>query len=495
MPGNGFAVRGDLRCNEMRFPFTWMLWLHRIGPAALLIGLATAPACAAPDAEADDRLKELIVVVRSDFGGRSTEGAGIVFGAEADRIYILTANHNVRGGADRLSPASQIQVQFRWLPAETMQATLLNSFDQVLDLAVITVKESPGASLRLDWLGDSDALSPGDSVNFLGHPNGHLWELTVKPSAVSRLDGTLIYFQSELVAPGNSGGGLFNQNRELVGMVRKADPPYGEAVSIVAALQWLQRFNYPILLSRPGSASTLAAFESEIAEDVKYNCLVLHIWPEGAINGADIAKRLAAPLAKVERNPLFRHSRSAQIGSLYRCMGGATLISGEISTQIPLALPYLERSLEFDPSQFLLRRNVATLQTAYRNGRSDFDILTTATLQVVRGGDDPDIPALEKKISSIMHSPERQAQDWLLHNATTPSLSEMLDLMRLKVKNEGNRDLPLEVSTRTLDSGLIEVKAAIGPSNFIWEVDYPAKAFTARNDLAGVLTQSVKPIK
>jgi hypothetical protein len=328
----------------------------------------------------------------------------------------------------------------------------------------------------------------------IGHPNGHLWETTVKPAAVSRQEGPRIYFQSELVAPGNSGGGLFNQNRELVGIVRKADPPYGEAISIVAALQWLQRFNYPILLSRPGSANSLAAFESQIAEDVKYNCLALSTWP-GNVKGADVVKRLSAPLAKVEGDPLFRHSRSAQIGSLYRCMGGATLINGEIDTQIPLALPYLERSLEFNPSQYLLRRNVATLQTAYRNGKGDLDLISTAVLQVVRGGDDPDIPALEKKISDIMHSPERQAQDWLLHQATSPKLIELLDMVRLKVKNEGNADFPVEVATRTLDGGLIEVKATIGPNSFIWEVDYAAKTFAPKTDLATFLTKNTKPTK
>lgn len=41
--------------------------------------------------------------------------------------------------------------------------------------------------------------------------------------------------ESEFVAPGTSGGGLFNENRELVGMVRKDNPPYGETVSIVTA--------------------------------------------------------------------------------------------------------------------------------------------------------------------------------------------------------------------------------------------------------------------
>ncbi len=483
----------------MRLPVTInrIMRLHRIGRAALCAGLAAFFAYAAPLTEVDDRVKDLIVVVRSDFGGGSAMAAGIIFGTEADRTYILTANHNVRRGVAGQNPAAEIVVQFRWLPGESTPATLLNSFDESLDLAVIAVKQNPGAGLRLDWLGDSDSLSPGDSVFFIGHPKGNLWEATVKPAAVSRHEGPRIYFQSELVAPGNSGGGLFNQNRELVGIVRKADPPYGEAVSIVAAIRWLQRFDYPILLSRPGSANTLAAFESEIADDVNYNCIAVATWPNNDYDGkgADIVKRLSIPLAKVEGNPLFRRSLSAKIGSLYRCMGGATLLSGEFAAQIPRALPYLERSLEFDPSQFLLRRNVATLQTAYREGEGDLKLVATAILQVLRGGDAADIPDVVAKIYAFLNSPERQAQDWLLHHATYPTLLHALDLVRLKIKNEGegNRDFPVEISTRALDGGVIEVKATIGPNNFIWEVNLAAKTFTAKNDLAAVLTKNVRP--
>ena len=39
-------------------------------------------------------------------------------------------------------------------------------------------------------------------------------------------------------------------------------------------------------------------------------------------------------------------------------------------------------------------------------------------------------------------------------------------------------------STRTLDGGLSEVKATIGNNNLIWEVNYVAKTFMAKNDPA-----------
>jgi hypothetical protein len=51
----------------------------------------------------------------------------------------------------------------------------------------------------------------------------------------------------------------------------------------------------------------------------------------------------------------------------------------------------------------------------------------------------------------------------------------------------------MDVSTSTLAGGLIEVKVALGPNIFLWNVDYNAKTFSAQNGLAKVIEDSVKP--
>jgi len=457
-----------------------------------LLAVFSFTCLAAPPGETDEQLKDLVVVVSSKFDGKPKLGAGIIFGTEADRVYILTANHNVRHGVGtEQQQADEVQVQFKWMPGETLKATLLNSFDDNLDLAVLVANVTTGGSLHFDWLGNSASLDRGAAVYFIGHPKGNLWEMTVKPAAISKKETARLYFQSDYVAPGNSGGALISENRELIGMVRKDDPPYGEAVSIEAILQWLERYDYPILLTRPGAPDSLSSLELKIADDVKYDCLKLALWPEG-VDGPSIVKDLSGPIKTVEDNPRFSHSRSVVLGDLYRCVGGAYLISGEMKTQIPAALPYLTRSLEFNPSQTLLGQDIATLGTVIRNQRGDVKVFITAMLQVLRGRNDPDIPALTEKLAGVMQSPEMRAQNWLLHEATSPPIYQMLDLQRLRVKKEAGKDFSLDVSSSTLASGLIEVKATLGPIIFLWDVDYNAKKFTPQDDLAKVITDSVK---
>jgi hypothetical protein len=449
--------------------------------------------CLTAWANTDDQLKDLIVVVKSKFDGNLKIGAGIIFGTEPDRVYILTVNHNVRHGVGvEQKQADEIQVQFKWMPGEPLNAKRLNSFDDNLDLAVLVVNTNAGSGLHFDWLGNSESLDRGAEVYFIGHPRGNLWEMTVKPAAISKKESARLYFQSDFVAPGNSGGALLNDNRELVGMVRKDDPPYGEAVSIEVILEWLERYDYPILLTRPGAPDSLSSLEAKIQDDVKYDCLLLALWPQ-QLKGADVIKDLSETIRTVEENPRFSHSRSVELGMLYRCYGGAHLINETVPNSIAGSLPYLNRSLEFDPSQTLLKENVATLDTIYRNKQGDSAALITAMLQVLRGRNDPDIPALTEKLVGVLNGPEWQAKNWLLHEATSPTIYDMLELQRLRVKKEAGQDFIMDVSTSTLAGGLIEVKVALGPHIFLWNVDYNAKTFSAQNGLAKVIEDSVKP--
>src|SRR5271157_6267449 len=171
-----------------------------------LLAVFSSICLAAAPAATDDQIKDLIVVVRSSFDGVPKLGAGIIFGVEADRVYILTANHNVRHGVGTdQHQADEVQVQFKWTPGETLNAKLLNSFDDNLDLAVLVATTNVGSSLHFDWLGSSASLDRGSPVYFIGHPKGNLWEMNVKPAAISKKETARTYFQSDDVAPGNSG--------------------------------------------------------------------------------------------------------------------------------------------------------------------------------------------------------------------------------------------------------------------------------------------------
>jgi hypothetical protein len=132
-------------------------------------------------------------------------GTGFVVRADG---WVATNFHVVRG-------ATEISVVFsdhRELPVvEIMNANRLH------DLVILRV-EAHG--LPVLAVGDSDAVRPGDSVLAIGHPLG--LEDTVSNgliSAVRHVHAGLDVLQvSAPIAPGSSGGPLFNDHGEVIGV-------------------------------------------------------------------------------------------------------------------------------------------------------------------------------------------------------------------------------------------------------------------------------------
>ena len=99
--------------------------------------------------------------------------------------------------------------------------------DSTSDIAVLKIDAT---GLTPATMGDSDALTVGDNVLAVGNPLGELGG-TVTSGIVSALNrsvsiqssgsvNTMSLIQMDAsVSPGNSGGGLFNMNGELVGVV------------------------------------------------------------------------------------------------------------------------------------------------------------------------------------------------------------------------------------------------------------------------------------
>ena len=131
--------------------------------------------------------------------------------------YILT-NYHVVENSNSITVAMY--------NGDTYDATLIG-YDESNDVAVLKV-DAEGLSPVV--LGDSDNLNVGDSVVAIGNPLGELGG-TVTSGIVSALNrsvtiqgtnstNTMSLIQMDAsVSPGNSGGGLFNMNGELVGIV------------------------------------------------------------------------------------------------------------------------------------------------------------------------------------------------------------------------------------------------------------------------------------
>lgn len=137
-------------------------------------------------------------------------GSGVIISEDG---YILTNNHVIDG-------ANKILVRLR--DGKEYDATLIGK-DSKTDTAVIKIDET---GLKYAILGDSTSLEVGDLAVVIGNPLGKLGG-TVTSGIISALereieiDGkTMNLIQTDAgVNPGNSGGGLFNANGELVGIV------------------------------------------------------------------------------------------------------------------------------------------------------------------------------------------------------------------------------------------------------------------------------------
>ena len=143
----------------------------------------------------------------------SGAGSGVIISSDG---YILTCAHVVDG-------ASTVTVT---IDDKDYTATLVGE-DTTSDIAVIKIDAD---GLTPATVGDSDSLKVGQSVMAVGNPLGELGG-TVTGGMISALNrsvtiqgtsstNTMSLIQMDAsVSPGNSGGGLFNMNGELIGIV------------------------------------------------------------------------------------------------------------------------------------------------------------------------------------------------------------------------------------------------------------------------------------
>ena len=137
-------------------------------------------------------------------------GSGVIISQDG---YILTNNHVING-------ANSVKVRLR--DSTEYDATIVGR-DSDNDIALLKVNAT---GLSPATFGDSNSLAVGDYVVAIGNPLGELGG-TVTDGIISALarkvtieDTQMTLLQTNAqVNPGNSGGGLFNANGELVGIV------------------------------------------------------------------------------------------------------------------------------------------------------------------------------------------------------------------------------------------------------------------------------------
>ena len=172
---------------------------------------------------------EQMVSTNTWFGGsyvQSGAGSGVIISQDG---YIVTCAHVVSG-------ANNITVQ---LADGTEYTATVVGQDSTSDVAVLKI-EATGLTPAV--IGDSDSLAVGETTIAVGNPLGTLSN-TVTNGIVSALNREVTVQGNDMnliqtsasISPGNSGGGLFNANGELIGIVN-AKSSYSEAEGIGFAI-------------------------------------------------------------------------------------------------------------------------------------------------------------------------------------------------------------------------------------------------------------------
>ena len=144
----------------------------------------------------------------------AVSGSGFVISSNATTSYILTNYHVI-------NDVSDITVFFA--DGTSYDAALVGG-EQENDIAVLRVDVG---NLQTVTLGDSDALNVGQEVYAIGNPLGELTftftggYVSAKDRSVTMSDGTVMnMLQTDTaINSGNSGGPLFNEYGQVVGIV------------------------------------------------------------------------------------------------------------------------------------------------------------------------------------------------------------------------------------------------------------------------------------
>jgi serine protease Do len=156
--------------------------------------------------------------------GNAKRGTGFVgTGFVVDKLGIIATNLHVIAG--------ESSIRVKMLDGEQYQVSVIAGVDPARDLALLQIQ--PKKDLPVLRLGDSDAISAGDQIVAIGNPLGFNYSVTsglvsqVRPvcgkaeiaTGAQGCKQELKVLQiSAPISPGSSGGPLFNQFGEVIGI-------------------------------------------------------------------------------------------------------------------------------------------------------------------------------------------------------------------------------------------------------------------------------------
>jgi hypothetical protein len=220
--------------------YTWLAFLTALFPLLTpLYGRANPTV-----ARLLESLKNNVVSItatRSD--GSEQQGFGFIVGATRGLLYIVTANHVVRGeGPEGLS--TRVTLRYFYDQGVTYQAKLLGTSSNERDLAVLTTETPAGFTWRQDALSSGEQVEWGTDVWFVGR-NGR-WDAPAIAGKVTEVNlSDQIVVDNLPVQPGTSGAPLISQHGIIGMIVSDAPGDVSRALTIDFIHKALKTWNHP----------------------------------------------------------------------------------------------------------------------------------------------------------------------------------------------------------------------------------------------------------
>jgi S1-C subfamily serine protease len=153
----------------------------------------------------------------------SSFGAGTLLLANADGYLFVTARHVLDGPAWNVAKAGSraliAMASGTWGTADVVAR------HRTLDLLLLWVPREKGNATFVQPLAKAQPPSEGESVFVIGHPEG--LRFTLSTGIISRMQGSTIQMSAP-VSPGNSGGPVFDDRGNLLGIVTSMVDKHGD---------------------------------------------------------------------------------------------------------------------------------------------------------------------------------------------------------------------------------------------------------------------------
>ncbi len=180
------------------------------------------------------RIRPAVVDVMSYTETGTSAGSGVIIGsAEEDGEYFIVTNHHVIDGGKTFT-VDVLSIDGEEEFTTAYDAALIGS-SMKRDIAVLSIRPPEGTELSaVSFIEDSDSVKVGTEVFAIGNPLGILGG-TVTHGIVSATKravnvgeiGTMTLMQTDAsINGGNSGGGLFDTEGNLIGIINSGYESY-----------------------------------------------------------------------------------------------------------------------------------------------------------------------------------------------------------------------------------------------------------------------------